>query len=118
VAEVERELASALNTAQLGPNDIAALVKRAQELAAQGNYRHARLVLERAAEAKSASAALALALTYDPLMERPAVRPDAPPDMALSRVWYEKAKDLGSTEAAQRLGQLPASVPATRPSPK
>jgi TPR repeat protein len=118
VAEVERELASALNTAQLGPDDIAALVKRAQELIGRGNYRLARLVLERAAEAKSASAALALARTYDPLMERPAVRPDAPPDMAMSRVWYEKAKDLGSTEAAQRLGQLPASVPATQPSPK
>ena len=118
VAEVERELFSALNTAQLGPDDIAALVKRGQELAGRGNYRYARLVLERAAEAKSASAALALARTYDPLMERPAVRPDAPPDMAMAGVWYEKAKDLGSTEAAQRLGQLPASVPATRPSPK
>jgi len=118
VAEVERELASALNTAQPGPDDIAAWVKRGQELAAQGNYRHARLVLERAAEAKSASAALALARTYDPLMERPAIRPDAPPDMAMARAWYEKAKDLGSTEAAQRLSQLPASVPATRPSPK
>jgi hypothetical protein len=118
VAEVERELRSAFNTAQLGPDDIAALVKRAQELIGRGNYRLARLVLERAAEGKSASAALALARTYDPLMERPAVRPDAPPDMAMSRVWYEKAKDLGSTEAAQRLGQLPASVPATQPSPK
>jgi TPR repeat protein len=114
VAEVERELASALNTAQLGPDDIAALVKRAQGLVGRGNYRLARLVLERAAEAKSASAALALARTYDPLMERPAVQPDAPPDMAMARVWYEKAKDLGSTEAAQRLGQLPASVPATK----
>ena len=118
VAEVERELASALNTAQLGPDDIAAFVKRGQELAAHGNYRLARFVLERAAEAKSASAALALARTYDPLMERPAVRPDAPPDMAMALAWYEKAKDLGSTEAAQRLSQLPASVPATRPSPK
>ena len=118
VAEVERELASALNTAQLGPDDIAALVKRGQELAAQGNYRLARFVLERAADAKSASAALALARTYDPLMERPAIRPDAPPDMALARAWYEKAKDLGSAEAAQRLTQLLASVPATRPIPK
>jgi hypothetical protein len=118
VAAVERELASALNTAQLGPDDIAVLVKGGQELAAQGNYRRARLVLERAAEAKSASAALALARTYDPLMERPAMRPDAPPDMAMARAWYEKAKDLGSTEAARRLTQLPASVHATPPSPK
>jgi len=75
-------------------------------------------LLERAAEAKSAPAALALARTYVPLTDRSAVRPDAPPDMAMARAWYEKAKDLGSTEAAQRLTQLPASVPATRPSPK
>jgi hypothetical protein len=118
VAEVERELASALNSAKLGPDDVATILKRGQELAATGKFRFARLALERAAEAKSAPAALALARTYDPLTDRSAVRPDAPPDMAMARAWYEKAKDLGSTEAAQRLTQLPASVPATRPSPK
>ena len=118
IVEAQRELASALNTAQLSPDKIAALVKRGQEFAARGNFRLARMVLEQAAEAKSASAALALARTYDPLMERPAIRPDAPPDMAMARAWYEKAKDFGSTEAAQWLTQLPASVPATRPNPK
>jgi hypothetical protein len=116
VAQVERELASALNSAQLAPDEIATLVKGGQELAAGGKFRYARLVLERAAEAKSASAALAIARTYDPLMERPAIRPDAPPDLAMARAWYEKAKDFGSTEAARRLTQLP--VPTTRPSPK
>jgi hypothetical protein len=118
VAEAQRELASALNTAQLSPDKIAALVKRGQEFAAQGNFRLARSVLEQAAEAKSASAALALARTYDPLLERQAIQPDAPPDMTMARAWYEKAKDFGSTEAAQRLTQLPTSVPAVRPGPK
>ncbi len=61
---------------------------------------------------------MALARTYDPLTDRSAVRPDAPSDTAMARAWYEKAKDLGSTEAAQRLTQLPASVPVTRPSLK
>jgi len=118
VAEAERELESVLNSAQLRPDEIAALVKRGQGLAAEGKFRLARLVLERAAEAKSALAALTLAQTYDPLKDRSAVRPDALTDMAMARAWYEKAKDLGSTEAAQWLTQLPASVPATRPSPK
>jgi hypothetical protein len=118
VAEAERELESVLNSAQLRPDEIAVLVKRGQKLAAEGKYRLARLVLERAAEARSASAALTLARTYDPLTHRSAVRADAPPDMTMARAWYEKAKDLGSTEAAQWLPQLPASVPATRPSPK
>jgi len=118
VAEAERELESVLNSAQLRPDEIAALVKRGQGLAAEGKFRLARLVLERAAEAKSALAALTLARTYDPLTDRSAVRPDAPSDTAMARAWYEKAKDLGSTEAAQRLTQLPASVPVTRPSLK
>jgi TPR repeat protein len=115
VAEAERELESVLNSAQLRPDEIAALVKRGQGLAAEGKFRLARLVLERAAEAKSALAALTLARTYDPLTDRSGVRPDAPPDMAMARAWYEKAKDLGSTEGAQWLTQLPASA---RPSPK
>jgi len=83
-------------------------------------FRLARLVLEQAAEAESASAAFALGRTYDPLIERSAARPDAPPDMAMARAWYEKAKDLGSPEAAQRLSQMPAAtpMPAPRPAPR
>jgi len=104
LAEVERELASALNASQqLSAADIAALITRGQELAGQGKFRLARVVLERAAEARSAAAALALARTYDPLVDRSAIRGDAPPDVTMARAWYEKAKDLGSTEAAQRL---------------
>src|SRR5262245_29130062 len=104
LAEVERELASALNTSQqLSAADIAALITRGQELAGQGKFRLARVVLERAAEARSAAAARALARTYDPLVDRSAISGDAPPDVAMARAWYEKAKDLGSTEAAQRL---------------
>ena len=45
----------------------AALVKRGQGLAAEGKFCLARLVLERAAEAKSALAALTIARTYDQL---------------------------------------------------
>jgi len=118
MAEAERELASAFNSAQLRPDEITALVKSGQELVAEGKLRFARLVLERAAEAKSAAAALALARTYDPLVERSAARGDAPPDVAMARAWYEKAKDLGSTEAAQRLSRLPALLPAAQPGPK
>jgi hypothetical protein len=118
VAEAQRELATALNVARLGPDEIAALLKRGQELVAQGRFRLARPALEQAAEAKSASAAFALGQTYDPLIERSAVRPDAPPDIAMARIWYEKAKDLGSPEAAQRLSQLRAAAPLPAPASK
>jgi hypothetical protein len=120
MAEAQRELASVLNVARLSPDEVAALLKHGRELVALGRFRFARLVLEQAAEAKNASAAFALGQTYDPLMERSAVRPDAPPDLAMARIWYEKAKDLGSPEAAQRLSQLPAAtpVPSPRPAPR
>jgi TPR repeat protein len=120
MAEAQRELYSALNVARLSPDEVAALLKQGRELVAQGRFRFARLVLEQAVEAKNASAAFALGQTYDPLMERSAARPDAPPDLAMARVWYEKAKDLGSPEAAQRLSQLPGAtpVPSPRPAPR
>jgi hypothetical protein len=120
VAEAQRELASVLNVARLGPDEIAALLKHGRELVALGRFRFARLVLEQAAEAKSASAAFALGQTYDPLIDRSAVRPDAPPDITMARAWYEKAKDLGSPDAALRLSQLPSAtpVPTPRPAPK
>jgi TPR repeat protein len=120
MAEAQRELASALNVARLSPDEVAALLKQGRELIAQGRFRFARLVLEQAAEAKDASAAFALGQTYDPLMERSAGRPDAPPDLTIARVWYEKAKDLGSPEAAQRLSQLSVAtpVPSPRPAPR
>ena len=120
VAEAKRELDSVLNVAPLRPDDVAALLKRGQELVAQGSFRVARMVLEQAVEAKNAAAAFALGQTYDPLIERSAARPDAPPDIAMARIWYEKAKDLGSPEAARRLSQLPAAtaVPTPQPTPR
>ena len=116
MAAAQREVASALNAARLGRDDVAALLKHGQELIAEGKFRGARLVLARAAEAGSAPAALALGGTYDPLIREVSdARPDAPPDTAMARAWYEKAKELGSAEAARRLGQLPAAVPALTP---
>jgi hypothetical protein len=118
VAEAQRELASVLNVARPGPDEVAALLKQGRELVALGKFRFARMLLEQAAEEKNASAAFAIGQTYDPLIERSAARPDAPPDMALARAWYEKAKDLGSAEAAQRLSLLPAATPAPTPRPR
>ena len=118
VAEAQRELASALNVARPGPDEVAALLKQGRELVALGRFRFARMLLEQAAEAKNASAAFAIGQTYDPLIERSAARPDAPPDMALARAWYEKAKDLGSAEAAQRLSLLPAATAVPTPRPR
>jgi hypothetical protein len=154
---------------QLGPEEMARLLQLGRGLIALGNISSARLVLNRAAEAGSASAALELGGTYDPIVleelggravalnvpspsptksatasasrqkDPPPIselgvrlqpagvaadRPSTPdmtiaPDVAMARAWYQKARDLGSTEAAGRLERLAArdgpAAPGRRP---
>jgi hypothetical protein len=86
--------------------EVAALVKRGQELAAAGDVAAARLTLRRAAEAHNAQAALALGATYDPGVLQTLGIFGVTPDIALARSWYEKAKEYGSAEAPRRLELL------------
>ncbi len=91
---------------QLDPDEIATLLKRGDELIASGDLAAARLVLQRAAEAGDARAALTLAGTYDPIvLEKLAVHGFAP-NIAMAREWYEKAKQFGSVDASWRLEML------------
>src|SRR6266550_2150939 len=90
----------------LDPNEIAASLRRGDDLIASGDLAAARLVLRRAANAGDAQAAMTLAGTYDPvILEKLGVHGFVP-DVAMARVWYEKAKKFGSTEAPQRLELL------------
>ena len=106
--------------------EIAALVARAHRLIFAGDVPNARLVLQQAAEAGNPTAALELGATYDPIVlakldPRPArlfstvpsvsvgnIERMALPDIAMARSWYQRAKDLGSTEAQGRLENLVA----------
>jgi hypothetical protein len=91
---------------QLDPNEIASSLKRADDLIASGDLAAARLVLRRAANAGDARAAMTLGGTYDPvILEKLGVHGFVP-DVAMARVWYEKAKKFGSAEAPQRLELL------------
>lgn len=84
------------------------LVKRGDEHLAQGGIAQARLFYERAAEAGLALGAMSLATTYDPAeLERLGVQ-GLQPDPAAAAKWYTRARQLGSTEAAQRLQRLGA----------
>jgi TIR domain/NB-ARC domain len=89
-----------------GPDEIDALVKGSEDLIAGGDLATARVVLQGAAEGGDAGAALTLAGTYDPLvLEKLGIQgPSA--DIARARAWYERAKELGSTEAPRRLEML------------
>ncbi|HEY3793794.1 MAG TPA: hypothetical protein VGM09_18335 [Bradyrhizobium sp.] len=91
---------------RLDPNEVAASMKRADDLIASGDIAAARLVLQRVADDGDAQAAVTLAETYDPaILDRLGVHGTVP-DIALARKWYEAAQKYGSVEAAQRLAAL------------
>jgi TPR repeat protein len=91
---------------RLDPDEVAALLMRARGLIEIGDIAPARLLLERAADAQEASAALLLAQTYDPaVLGTPDMR-SITPDPAMARSWYQKAARFGSRDAQQRLSQL------------
>jgi hypothetical protein len=103
------EPAASAPAPELSPEDMAALLKRGQQLAASGDIAAARLTLRPAAEAHSAQAALALGATYDPVVLRSLGIFGVTPDAAMARGWYEKAKAYGSAEAPHRLELLAKS---------
>jgi hypothetical protein len=87
--------------------EIAFLVKNGAELMSNGDVAAARLMLQHAAEAGSAEGAFALAETYDPLVFKKLGRREAVTlDVTLARSWYEKARNLGSTVARERIVRL------------
>jgi hypothetical protein len=96
---------------RLDPEEIATLVNRGTDSLKSGNLASARLLLRRAAEAGSASAALMLGTTFDPLFIQQLGTIGVAPDVAQARQWYEQAAALGSEAASERLAKLPHTSP-------
>jgi hypothetical protein len=83
------------------------LVARGKELLRDGDFSSARLILQRAADAGDADAALTLGATYDPsILAQLGIRNQLA-NVDLARAWYEKAQEFGSAEASSRLKTLP-----------
>jgi hypothetical protein len=84
------------------------MLKRGEEMLAEGNVSGARLLYERAAEAGLAQGAMALAATYDAAeLAKLHVR-GIQADAKEARRWYERARQLGDADADQRLRRLSA----------
>ena len=98
--------ASAAMSRALMREEIGPLVKRGQELVAQGDIAGGRLLLTRAAEAGDGQAAQALAGTYDAAVLGTLKVIGVVPNETLARAWYEKAAALGVVEAGHRLEQM------------
>jgi TPR repeat protein len=91
---------------KLDAEELATMMNRAKGFLAAGDIPSARLLLERAADAQEASAALMLARTYDPDALGTQDARNIIPDPALARAWYQKAAQLGSADAKRRLAQI------------
>ena len=90
----------------LNQHEISVLVVRGDEYLRAGQIAAARLVLQRAADAHDPRGALMLGATYDPIiLERVGVLGLAA-DVEAARIWYEKAKEFGSSEAPRRIELL------------
>ncbi len=90
----------------LDREEIKLLTKQGEQFVAVGDLVTARILLQRAAEAGEATAAMALGATYDPnvLAKLGVVGMGA--DVEKARSWYRKAESQGSAEATQRLHAL------------
>jgi len=96
-------------TVRLDSGELEMLVKRGNEFIANGDLAAARLLLRRGAEAGSAEAALALGATFDPVVMQRLGAIGTTPDIAQARQWYQRAAELGSNTASQRLAGLDAA---------
>lgn len=93
----------------LDPREVAALIKRGQDLLSSGDVQSARLLLMRGAEARNARAALLVGTTYDPALLRQ-IGADGPmADVAQARTWYQRAKEWGEPDAQRKLEALALS---------
>jgi hypothetical protein len=95
---------------KLDREEISVLLKRGKDLIANGDLAAARLVLQRAADANDAEASLALGATYDPFVLRALKVYGFKADSVIARVWYEKARELGSAAAPRRLEMLTSGM--------
>ena len=92
--------------AALDDDEIIRLVKRGKDFLKNGDFISARLLLQRAADAGSAEAALALGSTFDPFVIKRLGAIAIKPDVDLARKWYQRAADLGSPLASLQLANL------------
>jgi hypothetical protein len=92
----------------LDSEQAAKLLQRGRELLRTGDIAGARLAFQPLADAGNAEAALALGKTFDPQYLARQNVIGIVGDEARARTWYQRATELGSTEAKNILAQMAA----------
>lgn len=82
------------------------VAEQGEQFAEVGDLVTARLLFQRAAEAGDATAATALGATYDPTVIEKIGVVGISADVEKARFWYQKAWNLGSSDAKRRLDLL------------
>ena len=95
-------------TSRPDDKETSTLIELGQDFLKNGDFLSARLLLQRAANAGSAAAALSLGETFDPFLIRRLGAIGVQPDVAKAREWYQRAAQLGSNTAAEHLAKLVA----------
>lgn len=90
----------------IDPGEAAMLMQRGRDFLGAGDLSAARVAFSRLADAGIADAALQLANTYDPTYLATHHVMGVQGDRAMARSLYQRAKELGSTEAAQILARM------------
>jgi hypothetical protein len=101
-----QEAPSKKSVRALDADEIKLLMKQGEQFAEVGDLVTARLLFQRAAEAGDATAATALGATYDPSVIEKIGVVGISPDVEKARFWYQKALNLGSSDAKRRLDLL------------
>jgi hypothetical protein len=92
----------------IDPGEAALLMQRGRDSLSTGDISAARVAFGRLADAGMPDAALALANTYDPTYLATHNVVGVTGDRALARTLYQRAKNLGSTEASRILAGMTA----------
>ncbi|NJL73529.1 MAG: hypothetical protein HC888_19400, partial [Candidatus Competibacteraceae bacterium] len=77
-----------------------------EERLAVGDLSSARMFFKRAADGGDAQAAVSMGATYDPTLFEALKVQGMSPDRELARKWYQRAVDLGSKDAFERMQAL------------
>ena len=93
----------------LDENEINTLIRLGKNLLNDGDFAAARVLFERAANAGSAEAALAVGSTYDPNVIKRLGAIMVKPDIENARKWYQLAAARGLAAASLQLANLPQS---------
>jgi len=105
--QTEPEAVNAPAAQPINPED-AVLMERGRDLLKSGDVASARLVFNSLANAGIADAALALATTYDPRYLAQHNLIGVAGDETKAHQWYQRASELGSTEARRILARTDA----------